>query len=143
MLLAGDQAARLMREYGVKGATDVTGFSLIGHAWEMAEASSVTIEIASSAVPLVSGALGLAAEGLMTGGDKTNRQYVAERAFIAGSVSTELGRLLFDPQTAGGMLIAIDSDRSDALLAALRHHYPEAAIIGRATEPQQHSIVVT
>jgi selenide,water dikinase len=78
MLTAGKFAAEAMRDFGVQGATDVTGFSLIGHAWEMACASKVTIEIDSAAVPLLDGALELASEGMLTGADKTNRQYVGE-----------------------------------------------------------------
>src|SRR5262245_31748186 len=69
MLTPGQFAAEAMREFDVKAATDVTGFSLIGHAWEMACASNVTIEINSNAVPLIEGALELAAAGLLTSGD--------------------------------------------------------------------------
>ncbi|MGH9907023.1 MAG: selenide, water dikinase SelD, partial [Pyrinomonadaceae bacterium] len=87
MLTPGRYAAEAMREFGVKGATDVTGFALIGHAWEMACASKVTIEIDSSRVPLLDGALELAAAGMLTSGDKTNREYVSEDVEIGGSVS--------------------------------------------------------
>src|SRR5688572_1855146 len=71
MLTAGNRAAELMREFGVKGATDVTGFALLGHAWELAKASRVTIEIDSAKLPILPGALELAAQGLLTSGDKT------------------------------------------------------------------------
>ncbi len=66
MLTPGKHAAEAMREFGVKGATDVTGFALLGHAWEMARASSVTIEIEPGKVPLLDGALELAAAGMVT-----------------------------------------------------------------------------
>ena len=69
MLLAGREAAAAMRDFEVKGATDVTGFALLGHSWEMARASGVTIEIDSARVPLIPGALELAAQGLLTSGD--------------------------------------------------------------------------
>src|SRR6185437_16214389 len=78
MLTSGRVAAETMREFGVKGATDVTGFALLGHAWELARASQVTIEIDSSRVPVLSGAMELASAGLLTSGDKTNREYVGE-----------------------------------------------------------------
>jgi selenide, water dikinase len=142
MLTAGNKAAELMREFDVKGATDVTGFALMGHVWELAKASRVTIAIDSSSLPILQGALDLAAQGLLTSGDKTNREYVGEDAEIAESVSKELRHVLFDPQTAGGLLIAIAEDRAETLLGRLREYYPQAAIIGRAVERNTHSIVV-
>jgi selenide, water dikinase len=142
MLTAGDRAAALMREFGVKGATDVTGFALLGHGWELAKASRVTIEIDSSSLPILPGALELAGQGLLTSGDKSNREYVGDDVAIAVSVGKELGHVLFDPQTAGGLLIAIDQSRAEALLERLRQSYPQAAIIGRAVEPGSHSLVV-
>ena len=142
MLTPGRYAAEAMREFGVKGATDVTGFSLLGHAWEMARASGVTIEIKPAAVPVLNGALDLAAAGVITGADKTNREYVGDDIELDESLSDEMRRLLYDPQTAGGMLIAIAEDRADDLLARLRENYPQAAAIGRVVEFGAHSIVV-
>jgi selenide,water dikinase len=142
MLIAGDHAAELMRQFDVRGATDITGFALIGHAWEMACASRVTIELDSSRVPLITGALDLASNGILTASDKTNREYVGEDIEIAKSVSEEIRNLLFDPQTAGGMLISISADRSDELLVRLRERYPRATKIGRVLERAAHSIGV-
>jgi selenide,water dikinase len=112
MLTTGDYAAELMRQFGVRGATDITGFALIGHAWEMACAS------------------------------KANRQYVGEDIQIAESVGKEMRDLLFDPQTAGGMLIAISQDRSEELLERLCEKYSQAATVGRVLKRGAHSIVV-
>ena len=142
MLTPGRYAAEAMREFEVRGATDVTGFSLLGHAWEMAKASSVTIEIDSSKVPLLDGALDLAAAGVVTGADKTNREYVGDDISIADPVSKEMRRLLYDPQTAGGMLIAIPAARADDVLARLRENYRQAQIIGRVSDRAEQSIVI-
>ena len=142
MLTPGKFAAEAMREFEVKGATDVTGFSLLGHAWEMAKASNVTIEIDSAAVPLLDGALELAAAGMLTSGDKTNRKYVGEDIAIGEELNKDLLKLLFDPQTAGGMLISIPVNRSQALLDRLQGNYGNAAVIGRVIERVRHSIVV-
>jgi selenide,water dikinase len=142
MLSAGNKAAEVIREFAVRGATDVTGFALLGHAWELAKASRVTIEIESTRLPILSGALELAGQGLVTSGNKTNRDYVGEDVVIDETVSEEMRRVLFDPQTAGGLLIAIAEDRADKMLERLRETYQEAAIIGRARERGQHSIVV-
>jgi selenide,water dikinase len=142
MLTPGKYAAEAMREFGVRAATDVTGFALLGHAWEMACASKVTIEIDAAAVPLLEGALELAAQGMLTSGDKTNREYVGRDVQIDTAVDENVVKLLFDPQTAGGMLIAIAEDKSEALLATLNKNYPHARIIGRAQSPASSSIIV-
>jgi selenide, water dikinase len=142
MLTSGKYAAEAMREFSVKGATDVTGFALLGHAWEMACASKVRIEIDANAVPLLDGAIELAAAGMLTSGDKTNREYIGADVEIGESVDRDVVKLLFDPQTAGGMLISIPAQRADELLARLRNNYPRANVIGRVGEFAAHSIIV-
>ena len=143
MLTPGKHAADAMREFGVKAATDVTGFALLGHAWEMACASKVTIQLNAGSVPLLTGALDLAAAGMLTSGDKTNREYIGADVEIAPSVDENLLRLFFDPQTAGGMLISTAESSSEALLARLRENYPNARIIGRVHPQDQCSIIVS
>lgn len=142
MLLAGREAAGLMQEFDVRGATDVTGFALLGHAWEMARGSEVTIEIAAARVPLIKGALELATQGLLTSGDKSNRRYVGDDIEIGDEVTPPLASLLFDPQTAGGLLISLPAARAGELLARLRDVYTDAAIIGRVTERGAHALLV-
>jgi selenide,water dikinase len=142
MLLAGREAARLMVEAGAHAATDVTGFALLGHAWELARASDVTLEIEAASVPLIPGALELAAAGMLTSGDKSNRAYVGDDVRLGEGISKELASLLFDPQTAGGLLISIDAGRADELLSRLRESYSDAALIGRAVERGPHLIRV-
>ena len=143
MLTPGKYAAEAMREFEVKGATDVTGFALLGHTWEMARASRVTIELRAGAVPQLTGAFELASEGLLTSGDRTNREYVGADVEIDETVDKDLVKLLFDPQTAGGMLIAVAADKADALLATLGKHYPDARVIGRVLPQSLRAIVVT
>ena len=143
MLTPGRFAAEAMREFGVKGATDVTGFALVGHAWEMGKASQVTIELDSQAVPVLEGALELAAEGMLTSGDRTNREYVGTDVEVSDSISKETRNLLFDPQTAGGMLISVQSERASELLTRLRENYPHARVIGRVLERDDCSVRVT
>jgi selenide, water dikinase len=142
MLTPGRAAAEAMREFDVKGATDVTGFALLGHAWELARASQVTIEIDSSRLPVLPGALDLARAGLLTSGDKTNREYIGGDIDIAGGVSKEMGNLLYDPQTAGGLLISVPADRANALLTRLRETYPHVEIVGHVLERSSHSLIV-
>jgi selenide, water dikinase len=143
MLTPGKFAAEAMRDFSVKAATDITGFALLGHTWEMAKASKVTVELDSAFVPLLGGALEMAEKGLLTSGDKSNREYVGDDVEIAANVSKEMQHLLFDPQTAGGMLIAISAASADSLLERLRENYPHAAVIGRAREFSGRSVLVT
>jgi selenide, water dikinase len=142
MLTPGKYAAEAIAKFDVKGATDVTGFALLGHAWEMACASGVTIEIDSSRVPLISGALELVEAGMLTGADKTNREYVGEDVSFADGLDSTLMKLFYDPQTAGGLLLAISEDKADDLLTELRRNYPRAEVIGRATERSAKRIAV-
>ena len=79
---------------------------------------------------------------MLTSGDKTNREYVGNDVQIDPSVDENLVKLFFDPQTAGGMLIAISEDKSEALLAALNKNYPHARIIGRVQPPAPSSIII-
>ena len=143
MMTPGKYAAEAIVKFQVKGATDVTGFALLGHAWEMACASKVTIEVDSARVPLIGGALELAAAGLVTGADKTNREYVGADIEISPSLDPNLVRLLFDPQTAGGLLLAIPEAKANELLSELRLNYPNARIIGRVIEQRGVRLIVS
>ena len=142
MLSPGKHAAEAIANFDVKGATDVTGFALLGHTWEMAWASNVTIKIDSARVPLITGALELAAAGLLTSGDQTNREYVGAEISVAATVDPNLIRLFYDPQTAGGLLLAISGEKAKDLLTELRRNYPRAEMIGRVIERGAKTIVV-
>jgi len=142
MLTSGADAASAMCEFDVRGATDVTGFGLLGHIWEFAHASKVTIEIDSARVPILRGAIELAAEGVLTSGDRTNREYVGDDIDISTHLGKELRSVLYDPQTAGGMLISIAAKRAEALLTRLQQTYRDAAIIGRVVECGSRSLFV-
>ena len=142
MLTPGKYAAEAIAKFDVKGATDVTGFALLGHAWELARASDVTIEIDSASVPLIKGALELAASGMLTGADKTNREYVGEDISIAEGLDPDLVKLFYDPQTAGGLLLTVREDQASDVLGELRRNYSRAEIIGRVMQRVETAIVV-
>jgi selenide,water dikinase len=91
---------------------------------------------------LLTGALELASEGMLTSGDKTNREYVGADVEIRDAVDENLVKLLFDPQTAGGMLIAVNENKAEALLANLSKNYPQARQIGRVLPMGPRSIIV-
>lgn len=142
MLTPGRKAAEAMREFNVRAATDITGFGLLGHAWELAKASKVTLEIVAGRVPILPGALNLALQKMLTRGDRTNREYVGNDVEIKSDISKEMASLFYDPQTAGGILISIAGERAGALLAKLQEDYSSAAVIGRVDEYDGRSVVV-
>jgi selenide,water dikinase len=142
MLTSAHEAAVAMRDFGVEAATDITGFGLLGHAWEVAKASQVTFEIDSATVPRLPNALALAAQGMLTRGDRVNRDYVGDDVLIDSAVSKEMQSLLYDPQTAGGLLICLAEAQADALLQRLQPTYPQAAIIGRVVARAAHSLMI-
>jgi selenide, water dikinase len=109
-------ASKVMQKVGANACTDVTGFGLLGHAYELAKASGVTLNIDSKAVPLLPDVLELISQGMLTRGDKNNRVYVGETVRIQSSVSGEMQSALFDPQTAGGLLISMPESNADAFL---------------------------
>lgn len=143
MLTPAREAAALMREFDVKAATDITGFGLLGHAWEVASASQVTFEIDSRKVPLLPHSLELAAQGMLTRGDRVNREYVGADVTIAPTVGKEMQSLLYDPQTAGGLLICIAENRAEELLARLQPIYTQAALIGQVVARQVSALVIS
>jgi selenide,water dikinase len=121
----------------IHAVTDVTGFSLLGHAREMALGDptrgipTVSFEIDHSAFDYFPGAVEAAREGYLSGGLKNNRAFVSDCATFAPGVPAEYQDLLFDPQTSGGLLVAIASEAADAALAALQRHNVSARHVGK------------
>ncbi len=138
-------AARAMRATGggVHAATDVTGFGLLGHLHNMLAASGVSAEIDAAAVPLLPNAAELVARGAIPGGTERNREALAPHVTFEPGVAEAMRVLLFDAQTSGGLLIAVDPDRANTLLAALqREGTPAAARIGRLARGVPGAIAV-
>jgi selenide,water dikinase len=121
--------AKAMTELGAHACTDITGFGLMGHTYEMAKASGVTMEINSGAVPLLPDVLELIGAGMLTRGDKNNRVYVGDTVDFSSSVTPAMQSALFDPQTAGGLLVSIEEEKAAQYLQMV----PGAKLIGRVT----------
>lgn len=123
--------AEAMRETGVNAATDITGFGLLGHAWEMAQTGDIDLLIDASRVPLIPGTMELASQQLFPEGSLKNYSFMKSRADFAPSVPEDLCLLLCDAQTSGGLLIALPAARAPELLIRLRAAgNTTAAIIG-------------
>ena len=131
MLHSSRVAARLAVTHGAAGATDVTGFGLMGHLFEMAVASRVAIELRASAIPLLPRVVELARKKNVTRGDVTNRDYVEGHVRVIPGVEPGLMQVLYDPQTAGGLLVSLTPADADAYVAAARADgYAAATIVG-------------
>jgi selenide,water dikinase len=109
-------ASELAREHGVRGGTDITGFSLLGHAAEMAEASEVGMRFSLERIPLIRGARGYADEFIFPGGSFDNRLYFGERVHFAEGIDEVSQMLLFDAQTSGGLLLSTPAGQVESML---------------------------
>lgn len=125
----------------VHACTDITGFGLIGHASEMAVASACSLEIDSARVPMIDGARELVA-GNIPGGGRTNREHFGRAVHVAPHVDASLVDLLYDPQTSGGLLIAVAESKAEALRAALTSAGVPAVRIGRAVAAAVRIVVI-
>lgn len=116
MTTSAREASKIMRKVSANACTDITGFGLLGHAFEMAKASNVKFKIESEKVPLLPDVLELIEQNMLTRGDRNNRVYVGETVKIKECVSKEMQSALFDPQTAGGLLISLEKEKAESLI---------------------------
>ncbi len=128
-------AAEAFAAHDVRGATDVTGFGLLGHGLEMARASAMRFIFEAASLPALDGALYLAREGVETGGAAHNRRFVASDLTVAAGVSPELVTLAHDPQTSGGLLAAIRPAALEAVVADLDARGVPYWLVGRVETP--------
>lgn len=138
MTTSAREASKLMQEVGANGCTDITGFGLLGHAFEMAKASNVTFRFESGNVPLLPDVLDLIEQKMLTRGDKNNRIYVGETVKISENVTREMQSAMFDPQTAGGLLISLEEKRAEQYIGQMK----DARIIGRVESFEDYLIKV-
>ena len=127
-------AAAVMQGYDVHACSDVTGYGLLGHGLEMTGDGSVSIVFEAARLPLIRDAAALAETGNLTGGCKRNREYLDDKTVIDAGVSDALAEVALDPQTSGGLLIAVAEKDGEALVKALADRdVPAAAIVGHVT----------
>lgn len=126
----------------VHACTDVTGFGLLGHSFEMASGSDVTIVLEGEALPLMSGARELASMGIVPAGAYRNMEYVGARMRQSPQADQALVDLAADPQTSGGLLAALPPEDAEELLRRLTPFAPWSRIVGRVVEKQEVSILV-
>lgn len=136
MMRLNGPAMRALRALGTElhACTDITGYGLLGHAWEMAEQSGVAFRIAAGAVPLLPGARAYAEGGFVPGGTGRNLDAIEPHTRWAGAVDEETRTLLCDPQTSGGLFAAIAPSAVDNALAALAEAGISGAVVGRVED---------
>ena len=143
MKLTNRQAAQFMRQYQVRGATDITGFGLLGHALKMARASNVTLNLNAACFPLLDGVYQLAELGCLPGACFTNLKYTESACHFSSVIDYNLKMILLDAQTSGGLLIAVNPSQAEKLLADLKSStYPASAIVGQATPYQDEAHLI-
>jgi len=127
-------AGQLATEFGLRGGTDVTGFSLLGHAWQMASAAGVGLRIQYSHIPFISCARKYAEMGTFPGGSLDNRQYFGPHIHFAEEIDEAAQMLLFDAQTSGGLLLAVPQEKLVSFLARAKELYQPVWVIGDVLE---------
>lgn len=130
-------ARDIMVTYPAHSCTDVTGFSLLGHGFEMAQGSGCTLHITVDDVPYHAEALEFASMGLVPAGAYRNRKYAGAGVKLCREISLAMQDILYDPQTSGGLLFALPEKNAQACLRELQDQIPQAAIVGYVTEKEE------
>ncbi|MGI8640139.1 MAG: selenide, water dikinase SelD [Pyrinomonadaceae bacterium] len=138
MTTSAKQASKVMQRLGANACTDITGFGFLGHAFEIAKASNVTLKIDSKQIPLLTDVLELIGQKMLTRGDKNNRVYVGENVKFRENITSEMQSALFDPQTAGGLLISLELDKAKILVREIEG----AEIVGKVKSLGQNLLEV-
>lgn len=128
-------AADVAGRFSPTACTDITGFGLAGHVLEMARAGKKQIRLYAKSVPVLARALEYAAMGMFPAGAYTNKKHFSESVTMSDTIDNILADMMFDPQTSGGLVIAVDAGLADKCLCAIRDEGIEAAIIGEIADP--------
>lgn len=136
-------ACEAMIKVGVNGCTDVTGFGFLGHAYEMAEASNVSLEIWSDYLPIIKESVEFAKMGIIPAGAYNNEGYMGEHVYFAESIKQEIRDIMYDPQTSGGLLISVPEENSEKLMEELRkNNKTDFNLVGKVITKGEHAIEV-
>lgn len=135
-------ARDIMVQFPVHSCTDVTGFALLGHSYEMAQGSGCTIHLQTGQIPYHPEAYALAEMGFIPAGAYRNRDYAEAGIAVRGEVSRALQDILYDPQTSGGLLIAVPEEAAQALLKRLQDQIPTAKTVGYVTKAEESAIIL-
>ena len=136
-------ASEVMVEINVSAATDVTGFGFLGHLGEMVSQSGVTVEVYTDRIPVFEGVFDYIGQGMVSGAIERNREYASRYLSVADDISEEMEYVLCDPQTSGGLLIAIPDDKAETMVRQLKEKGIEhASIIGKAVSESEGKVIL-
>lgn len=143
MALLNKYGAGVMNDYGVTGATDITGFGLLGHAVKMASASGVTVEIYGNSLPVLPGVRELTEAGCIAGATFRNKEFTDDRVEYRKGYDMNMKMAALDAQTSGGLLIGVDADKAPAMLRDIKRSgcHDQAAVIGVVRERTEKDVV--
>jgi selenide,water dikinase len=136
------KAAEIIQDVGDNACTDITGFGLIGHAYEVARAGSIGICLHASSIPIFPEALEYARMGLVPGGGHANRSFYEPFVEYRDAISEELRDILYDPQTSGGLLFSVAGNKKDSLLKRFEQEGVDAFVVGRVEEQPKGKIII-
>jgi selenide,water dikinase len=143
MIRLNGMASEVMVEYGVHACTDITGFGLLGHASEMAKGCGLSFQFFYSRIPILAGAKDFAAQGIVPGGAYCNQDYFGREIAISSKVPESEQIILFDPQTSGGLLIALAARDGEKFLRRLQDGgIQQASLIGKVIAKEKNLIIV-
>ncbi len=143
MAYLNKDACEAMLEVGINGCTDITGFGLLGHAYELAEGSNVTIELWSDCLPILEESIDLAKMGIIPAGAYNNAKYLEGKISLSKEIEQHTVDIMYDPQTSGGLLISVSKDKHEALMEKLKQKNKcDFAVIGRVKNKSNYAIEV-
>lgn len=135
-------AQQCMMPFAPHACTDVTGFGLLGHGYEMANGAGLTMEIDCTSLPILKTAVELAKDGIVPAGAYNNFEYLKKHIENRGNIPEHMMDILVDPETSGGLLIALPESRAKELLKRLEEVTPYARIVGQFTSKKEKSLIV-
>ena len=143
MTVLNKTASEIMLDFFVHACTDITGYGLLGHAYEMASGSGVRFKIQAGAVPVIPGVLEMCKKGTIPDGTYTNREFLEDKVSFHSHISKQDRLILCDPQTSGGLLISAAENMTDAFVQKLQDSgIRDAVVIGEVTDGQTGTIEV-
>lgn len=142
MTTLNKEAAEAAREIGVKACTDITGFGLLGHTLEMIRESECGVVFFPDSIPIIEGTFDLAGQGLVPGGAVSNREYLLPNLLMQGKIDPLLLDIFCDPQTSGGLLLAVPGEKTEEALKLLRQKGLSPALVGKATSENKGKIAL-
>jgi selenide,water dikinase len=141
MLQLNGEVSRFFKQVKVNAVTDITGFGLIAHAFEMARASDVTLQFDADSIPILEGTRELAEQKMLPGGIKSNESYVGQNV-VWTNINTLDQEIFQDPQTSGGLLISLPQDEAGKLHKLLIYRGLQSYIVGRVVSRKEYYIEV-